>query len=582
MSFSDKLKIIEEIVKLPLFSAVGFSMNKLVYITTSEATRSLWVLDTKTGEKVKIADEVIGVSDIVPDSPYLMYTIDVMKGREQHRAYIVDLRKMERYEVEAIEPRRITSIAFDGSVFALSSSTAQVLDLWIVKPDGSAEKVYESQKIFFATSVSGNKIVGQGVLKGDPRAQEIFIFDRSSGEFQVYTPKDGSTNRSPRIHDNKVLFSTTAFGKEKLVILDLEKFAIEDPVFGHDDYRKHEFVEYLNFDWTPDGKIWFIGLKDGRTKVFLDGKLLPVPEGFATNLVYADGKAYVTWSSLVNPYRILEIDLEKNEARTFLGVELPEHIRERIGTVKHIRYKSFDGLEIPAFIVENAKIGKPGPTVIYVHGGPWSSVSDSWNRLLVSIVASGYHVVAPNFRGSTGYGDEFRKMDIGDPGGGDLEDVAHAALWAKQNNLASKIAIMGYSYGGYMTFLATVKKPELWDAGVAGAGITDWAELYELSDALFKRFVEVLFAGKKELLRDRSAITYIENLKAPLCIIHPQNDSRTPLRPVLKYVSKLLELGKTFELHVIPDMGHLINRVEDAVKILFPAIIFLDKVIGST
>ena len=580
MEFSKLLKTIEEIVRAPLFSVVGYAREKLVYVTTQEGSRSLWILNIKTGEKIKIADDIIGISDIVHDSPYLIYTIDIAKGKEQHKAFIVNIDKMERYEVEAITPRRITSIVFDGEKFALSSSTMDKLDMWIIKPDGSAEKVYEANYIFFATSIKGNVIAGQGILKGNPKSQELFIFDIPSGDFRIYTPREGSTNKSPRVFNDKILFSTTAFGPEKLVLLDIKREEIIEPEFGHDEYKKYEFIEYLNFDWTPDGKIWFIGLRDGRTKVFYDGRLVPTPEGFATNLVLVDDKAYVTWSSLTTPYRILEVNLKTGEIKTLLGTELPEEIRKSLGGAKHIRYKSFDGLEIPAFVIENPRIGKPGPVVVYVHGGPWANVSDSWNRMIASIVACGFHVIAPNFRGSTGYGEEFRRMDIGDPGGGDLEDVAHAAKWVKENNIASKIAIMGYSYGGFMTFLATVKKPDLWTAGVAGAGITDWEELYELSDALFKKFVEVLFAGKRELLKERSAITYIKNLKAPLCIIHPQNDSRTPLKPVLKYVSKLLEMGKSFELHVIPDIGHLILRVEDAVKILFPAIVFLKRVMS--
>jgi dipeptidyl aminopeptidase/acylaminoacyl peptidase len=168
-------------------------------------------------------------------------------------------------------------------------------------------------------------------------------------------------------------------------------------------------------------------------------------------------------------------------------------------------------------------------------------------------------------------------MDIGDPGGGDLEDVVKTAEWARGEKLASKVAIMGYSYGGFMTFLATVKKPDVFDAGVAGAGIVDWEEMYQLSDAFFRRFIDVLFAGKRELQRDRSATNFAGALKVPLCIIHPQNDTRTPLKPVLKYAMKLLELGKTFELHVLPDAGHAVTKMDDALKLLLPAAIFLEK-----
>jgi dipeptidyl aminopeptidase/acylaminoacyl peptidase len=242
-----------------------------------------------------------------------------------------------------------------------------------------------------------------------------------------------------------------------------------------------------------------------------------------------------------------------------------------------VKVKSFDGVEVPTFVLESAAAPKPGPTVVYVHGGPWSEVADAWSVFVAALAALGYHVVAPNFRGSTGYGEDFRRMDIGDPGGGDLEDVVKAAEWARGEKLASRVAIMGYSYGGFMTFLATVKKPDAFDAGVAGAGIVDWEEMYQLSDAFFRRFIDVLFAGKRELWRDRSATNFAGALKVPLCIIHPQNDTRTPLKPVLKYAMKLLELGKTFELHVLPDAGHAVTKMDDALKLLLPAAIFLEK-----
>jgi len=575
MDYSDRLRIIENIVKAPLFSVIGFTLNKIIYSTTFEGLRSLWFMDIESKEKIKIAGAISSVSNVMGDSPYLMYTKDITEGREQHRAFIVNLSNMEQYEVDSLTPRRITSICFDGEKFALSSSTEEILDLWLIKPDTTAEKLYEANQIFFATDIEDGKIVGQGVLKGDPRSQELFIFDIDTSEFEVFTPKEGSTNKNPKVHDNIVLFSTTAFGGEKLITLNLSDRALVEPKLRYDDYKRYEFNEYLDFDWDQSGKIWFIVVRNGRTRVFYDGKLIELPEGFTHYFVPAGDKYYATWSSLTSPHKILCIDNNTGEIRVILGEELPSELKNLLGKSKFITYKSFDGLEIPAFIIENNNISKPGPTIIYVHGGPWSSVNDSWNRMIASLVSSGYHVVAPNFRGSTGYGEEFKKLDIGDPGGGDLKDVVYAAKWAKDNKLASKIAIMGYSYGGYMTFLATVKEPDIWDAGVAGAGITDWEELYELSDALFKQFINLLFAGRRELLAERSAKSYIENLKAPLCIIHPQNDSRTPLKPVLKYVSKLLELGKTFELHVIPDMGHIIVKVEDAVKILFPAIIFL-------
>jgi dipeptidyl aminopeptidase/acylaminoacyl peptidase len=136
---------------------------------------------------------------------------------------------------------------------------------------------------------------------------------------------------------------------------------------------------------------------------------------------------------------------------------------------------------------------------------------------------------------------------------------------------------MGYSYGGYMTLWAMASKPDLYECGVAGASVADWEEMYELSDAVFKFFIETLFAGNRELLRERSPIHKIDSIRKPVCIIHPQNDTRTPLKPVLRLLSLMLEKGKVFEAHIIPDMGHVVNTVEDAMRILLPGIMFLHR-----
>jgi len=406
---------------------------------------------------------------------------------------------------------------------------------------------------------------------------ELFFYDMKSGEFREYTVKEGSTNKEPILRDGKALFTTNAFGREMLMLLDLDSMKVYEPELRSDEYKARDITEYLNYGWTEGGTIWFIGKKNGHTYLFLDGKEIPIPSGYTQNVAFVDGKAYLAWSSLISPPEIVSIDLESGEMETILRAEVSEEVKSRLGKVDFVKIKSPDGVEVPTFIIESKQAPKPGPTVVYVHGGPWSEVANSWSIFIEALVASGYHVVAPNFRGSTGYGEEYRQMDIGDPGGGDLEDVVAAAKWARENKLASKVAIMGYSYGGFMTFLATAKRPEVWDAGVAGAGITDWEEMYYLADALFKKFEDILFDYKKDLWKDRSAIYFVENVRAPLCIIHPQNDTRTPLKPVLRYISKLMELGRTFEVHIIPDIGHAPRRVSEFVKICLPAITFLNE-----
>jgi dipeptidyl aminopeptidase/acylaminoacyl peptidase len=158
-------------------------------------------------------------------------------------------------------------------------------------------------------------------------------------------------------------------------------------------------------------------------------------------------------------------------------------------------------------------------------------------------------VLAPNFRGSTGYGAEFRNLDLSDPGGGDLEDIVVGAKWlAKRRDIdSSKIAVMGGSYGGFMTLIALTKKPEVFAAGVALVPVTDWQEMYELSDAEYRKFMEELFEGtpeeKGKLYRDRSPITHVSQIKSPVLVSCSRNDSRCPIQPVEKFVKRLENLS---------------------------------------
>jgi dipeptidyl aminopeptidase/acylaminoacyl peptidase len=172
-------------------------------------------------------------------------------------------------------------------------------------------------------------------------------------------------------------------------------------------------------------------------------------------------------------------------------------------------------------------------------------------------------------------------MDIGDPGGMDFVDMACGARWAKEN-VATEIALAGYSYGGYSTLYGLGKEPELWACGVAGAPVADWKEMYELSDAAFRSFIEILFDRKTELYSERSPIAHVKNVKKPICIITSQNDSRTPMTPVLRYAMALQANGAKFELHSVPDMGHTIRTTKDMMDIVFPMIMFLQREFPAT
>ncbi len=575
------IHILESIVRVPSYSLLGTASERIVYLSTLEGVLSLWSMDKDGGNRKRLTIKSIhGVALPRLESPYVIFIRDVSRGQELHKVFYVDARGGDEKLLADTPLMRIFGIGFDGSKVAFTGATAEENAIYIAKFDGSWEKIYRLDRLAFVTDVEGKYIVGYGNLRGDPRTFEIFVYNLETNEFKAYTPKPGSQNKVPIIRNGKILFESNHEGKNRLYLYDPETGILEKVKFKYPDYEEFDPVEHDSYGWTIDGVIWAVGKKNGRSRLFLDGKYVKLPEGtIHGHPVFINGKAFVAVSNLLRPPRILEVDVEKGETRVVVENKLPEDIEKSLGEVQFVKYKSFDELEIPMYVALSNDASRPGPSIVYVHGGPWSEVCDAWNIMIAALVAAGYHVLAPNFRGSTGYGDDFRILDIGDPGGGDLEDVVHAAKWGISNKIADpdRVAVMGYSYGGYMTYLAMGKYPKIWRCGIAGAGIVDWEEMYGLSDAIFRQFIDVLFASKKELWRERSPITYVDNVEKPLCIVHPQNDTRTPLKPVLRYIGRLLEKGRTFEVHVAPDMGHVIVKMDDAVKILLPALIFLER-----
>lgn len=578
MELPEVVKVLDLLIKTPTYSVIGYTHGRLVYLSNAGGVTSLWSLDPARGEPLRLTKEPVhSVAYTSTRSKYVIYTKDVSKGRELQKLFAVGVDGGEERVYADTPPMRFFGLAWDGEKLVFSAATASGISLYLAR-EGLCEKLMDLDAVMYPTSTEGDIVVGAGTLRKNPRSTELFIYNISTGELRVYTPREGSANKNPAVRDCKILFESNFEGSSKLYIYDLNSDFLTEVRFRYRDYHTYSPVEHLIFGWVDDGRVWAVGKKNGRTKGFIEGREVPSPTGTVGYLAVSGDRVYYSASSLTTPPKVYEADLKSMTYRVLVDNLLPEELDGRLGRAYFTTYQSSDGLEVSAFVVESGVVRKPGPTIVYVHGGPWSEVYDQWSVMIAGLCAAGYHVVAPNFRGSTGYGEKYRLLNVGDVGGGDLEDVAAAGEWARSSGLASKVAVMGYSYGGYMTYLALGRKPDLWVAGVAGAGIVDWNELYELSDALFRKFIEELFDGlNRELMRERSPIEYVDGVKAPLCIVHPQNDSRTLLKPVLRYIEKLLENKATFELHVIPDMGHVMRSIDDVFRVLLPAVVFLNK-----
>ncbi|TDM08671.1 MAG: hypothetical protein C4K60_04490 [Ideonella sp. MAG2] len=244
------------------------------------------------------------------------------------------------------------------------------------------------------------------------------------------------------------------------------------------------------------------------------------------------------------------------------------------------RIKARDGWEIPVWLTvpHGAKKGAQLPTVVMVHGGPWSRGGTwSWRSMSQFLASRGFLVVEPEFRGSDGYGEAHLRKGYKQWGRAMQDDVADALTWARQQGWAGeKACIIGASYGGYSTLMGLVRHPELYRCGVAWVGVTD-VDLYVrgtwwVDDDISSLGRAVLLPERvgdpqrdAVLLREASPVNHADKIKAPLLLAYGQEDKRVPLEHGLRMKKALEAVGRSPDWVVYPDEGHSWRQTETAV-----------------
>ena len=238
-----------------------------------------------------------------------------------------------------------------------------------------------------------------------------------------------------------------------------------------------------------------------------------------------------------------------------------------------VHYPSKDGKwTISAFVYVpyNLPHQAEHPAIVYVHGGPSAQTMNGFTRFVQYMANEGYLVIAPNYRGSTGYGKEFMQANLFDMGGGDLQDVLAAADWIKQTGYVDpkKVILMGGSYGGYLTMMGVTKAPELWAAGVPIVPFVNWFTEIQNEDPVLQQGDLATMGDpvkNKALYEDRSPINFVDRIKAPLYLLAGGNDPRCPKSEAQQVVDAVKKRGGVAEYKVYEDEGHGFARVENQI-----------------
>jgi dipeptidyl aminopeptidase/acylaminoacyl peptidase len=190
--------------------------------------------------------------------------------------------------------------------------------------------------------------------------------------------------------------------------------------------------------------------------------------------------------------------------------------------------------------------------------------------------------VAPNVRGSTGYGIDFQRANYQDLGGGDLQDEVYATKFLQATGYvdAKKIGITGGSYGGFMTLMAIGKTPDIWAASVELFGIINWMTMLQHSDPELQQYERSLLGDPvqdKKVYEMTSPLAYIHNVKAPLLVLQGDNDPRVPKEEAVQVVDLLKKDGKVVDAHYYPNEGHGFGKRENQIDAIRRTIAWFDK-----
>jgi dipeptidyl aminopeptidase/acylaminoacyl peptidase len=281
-----------------------------------------------------------------------------------------------------------------------------------------------------------------------------------------------------------------------------------------------------------------------------------------------------------------------------------------------IKFKSFDGREIPAWYyvplsktpshdnstngrltdvkvnvkergtqtISLGRLGQIGgrPVIVSIHGGPEGQSRPGFNPLFQYYLSRGYAVLDPNVRGSTGYGKTYTHLDDVEKREDSVKDIAAAHEWLITKGGADRrrIAVMGGSYGGYMTMAAITLYPDLWAAAVNTVGIVNWETFLQNTSGYRRRQREVEYGRLDrdiDFLRRISPIRKVDQIKTPLFVIHGKNDPRVPYTEAEQLVEALKKRGVSVEYKLFDDEGHGISKLKNRLE-LYPLVAdFLDK-----
>jgi dienelactone hydrolase len=480
----------------------------------------------------------------------------------------------------ALDPAYPAGLVLGRSLALVGRSTDEGTTIHVVPKDGGEPRVlYGSAHDAHVAALSDDESLAVIAHSehGDSRhmALRVLRLDGSPVADLWDGPGKGlsAAGFPTRRGDSRLLVGHERRGREELLVWD--------PLTGEVTELAIDLPGELAGEWYADGSAVLVhrehqGRADLHRYDVATGTVEPLatPRGLVAGATpRPDGSVWFAWSSAAQRPQIL--DLAGREVLAPPGplpppsVDVEDVFVERpYGTVHAL--------------LSRPPGSAPYAGVFVVHGGPTDNDADTWRPDVASHVDDGYAVVQVNYRGSTGYGSAWRDAIEASPGLTELEDIraVREHLVAAGVLRDDAVALVGASWGGYLTLLGLGTQPDAWAAGVAEVPVADYVAAYEDEMEPLRAFDRSLFGGSPEEVPDRyraaSPITYVGDVRAPVLVVAGANDPRCPIRQIDNYLAALERRGAAHEVYRY-DAGHGSLVVEEQIRQQAAALDFIRR-----
>lgn len=587
---------------LEIKSASGASFNptgeKIAFVSNINGTSQVYLIPRDGGEPEQVTsyEEPISFAVFSPTKNEIIFGM-AKGGNEKTQFFLFDIasKSVRPITNQPEAAHRFGGWSRDGNfiTYASNARNGTDFDIYIMEIETGISRLIFDQGgscDSMGFSPSGKMVTVR--KKYTELLHDLYLIYLRNGQIELLTPG----KEKAMLGDSRWLPNERGFffvNNKERDLLSLSFFDLET--------KKSQYVLTPKYEIegtaiTSDGKnLVVMENEDGyRTLVIYDtSNFKPLsnqsfPKGIISSLRWSnDGKFLAfTLSSAIRNADIWVWSKDENKywQVTYSPCRVPEEI---FVEPELIHYPSFDGLQIPAFVFLpkiNSKRNKL-PAIVHIHGGPESQYRPDFNSLIQYFIYCGYAVIAPNVRGSSGYGKKYLALDDIKNRMDSVKDLEYLHKFLEHDNRIDpdKIALIGSSYGGYMTLAGLTFYPELWAAGVDIVGFSNLVSFLENTSSYRRALREAEYgylATDRKFLESISPLNFIDNIKAPLLIIHGANDPRVPLSEAQQIYKKLKESGKKVELLIYQDEGHGLRKLKNRLD-AYPKILdFLDSILN--